>query len=96
VGSNPTAGSPLESSPPLLPPLHVLLEQDRLDLPRGDPELDLMIEELKSYEIRIDTDANEKYGAFAVVSHDDMVTALGLACVEEPEYYQMHVGPSIW
>jgi hypothetical protein len=76
--------------------LQILLEQDRLDLPKGDPELDAMIEELKAYEIRIDTDANEKYGAFAVGAHDDMVTALGLACVEEPGFYGVEQGPALW
>ncbi len=76
--------------------LQILLEQDRLDLPKGDPQITDMVEELKAYEIRIDTDANEKYGAFAVGSHDDMVTALGLACVEEPGYYSVQAGPNIW
>jgi hypothetical protein len=40
-------------------------------------------QELMDYEIRVDQDANDRYGAFAVGSHDDLVTALGLA-VQEP------------
>lgn len=76
--------------------LQVLLEQDRLELPQGDPQIDDMVEELKNYEIRVDTDANEKYGAFTVGQHDDMTTALGLACVEEPGFYSMEAGPNIW
>ena len=38
-----------------------------------------MADELLDYEIRVDTDANDKYGAFKVGTHDDLVTALGLA-----------------
>ena len=76
--------------------LQVLFEQRRLTLPKNNPETSDMIEELKNYEIRVDPDANEKYGAFAVGTHDDMVTALGLACVEEPGYYGVEVGPSLW
>jgi hypothetical protein len=75
--------------------LQILLEQDRLDLPKSDPQITDMVEELKAYEIRIDPDANEKYGAFAVGAHDDMVTALGLACIEDPGFYTMHAVPNI-
>jgi hypothetical protein len=76
--------------------LQVLMEQARLELPKSSPGIADMVEELKDYEIRVDTDANDKYGAFEVGTHDDLVTALGLACVEEPGYYQMHQGPPIW
>jgi hypothetical protein len=38
-----------------------------------------MKDELLDYEIRISEDANERYGAFKVGAHDDLVTALGLA-----------------
>lgn len=40
-----------------------------------------MLEELKVYEIRIDTDGHDSYGAFRVGRHDDLVTALGLSCL---------------
>jgi hypothetical protein len=76
--------------------LQVLFEQRRLTLPKNNPQIDAMVEELKNYEIRIDENANDKYGAFAVGAHDDLVTALGLACVEDPGYYTMHAGPRIW
>jgi hypothetical protein len=36
-------------------------------------------EELLDYEIRVDENANDRYGAFRVGTHDDLVTALGLA-----------------
>ena len=35
--------------------------------------------ELLNYELRVDEDANDKYGAFRVGTHDDLVAALGLA-----------------
>jgi hypothetical protein len=40
--------------------------------------------ELLDYEIRIDDNARERYGAFRVGTHDDLVTALGLAVQEDP------------
>jgi hypothetical protein len=76
--------------------LQVLMEQNRLDLPARNKDIADMVEELKAYEIRITANANDEYGAFIVGTHDDLVTALGLACVEEPGYYQMVQGPPIW
>jgi hypothetical protein len=76
--------------------LQALFEQKQLSLPKSDPQTDLMVQELKDYEIRIDTDGNDKYGAFAVGAHDDMVTALGLACLEDPSYYGVEEGPPMW
>src|SRR5258708_5773744 len=76
--------------------LQILLEQNRIDLPKSDPQIADMVEELKAYEIRIDTDANEKYGAFEVGTHDDMVTALGLACLEDPGMYTIERGPNLF
>lgn len=40
------------------------------------------IEELLEYEGRVDERANERYGAFRVGAHDDLVTALGLAVID--------------
>jgi hypothetical protein len=37
--------------------------------------------ELGDYEIKVAQDANDKYGAFKVGAHDDLVTALGLCVV---------------
>jgi len=76
--------------------LQVLLEHGRLELPKSNPTTTLMVDELLNYEIRIDPDANVKYGAFAVGTHDDLVTALGLACVEDPGYYTAQPGPNMW
>lgn len=76
--------------------LQVLLEHGRLLLPADDPTTTQLAEELMDYEVHIEPDANEKYGAFKVGSHDDLVTALGLACVEDPGYYGVEYAPTLW
>jgi hypothetical protein len=63
--------------------LQALLQTGRIDLP-ATAEARALAEELQTYEIHIDQDANDRYGAFKVGTHDDLVTALGLAVVEEP------------
>ena len=62
--------------------LQVLLGTDRLALPPSKPEAAVLARELQDYEIRVDEDANDKYGAFKVGTHDDLVTALGLAVLD--------------
>jgi hypothetical protein len=63
--------------------IKVLLQCGRLHLPKT-PKAEAMREELLDYEIRISEDANERYGAFKVGTHDDLVTALGLAVQDRP------------
>lgn len=63
--------------------LQMLLQSGRLHLPRN-PVCEQLAEELLSYEIQVDEQANERYGAFQVGSRDDQVTALGLAVHSEP------------
>ncbi len=63
--------------------LQILLQDARLHLPRT-PEAEVLAKELLEYEIHVDQDANDKYGAFKVGTHDDLVTALGLACQVDP------------
>lgn len=58
--------------------LQALLQTRRLHLPRS-PEAEALAQELLDYEIRVDENANDRYGAFRVGTHDDLVTALGLA-----------------
>lgn len=58
--------------------LQSLLQTGRLHLPKSD-EAQVLAQELQDYEIRVDENANDKYGAFKVGTHDDLVTALGLA-----------------
>jgi hypothetical protein len=52
-------------------------------LPRT-AEADILAGELLRYEIRVSEDANDRYGAFKVGTHDDLVTALGLAVQPAP------------
>ncbi len=59
--------------------LQVVLQTSRVKLPRT-PEVLQMAEELKNYAIKIEPNGNDVYGAFRVGTHDDLVTALGLAC----------------
>ena len=69
--------------------LQTLLQCQRLHLPRT-PEAETLAQELLEYEIRVESDANEHYGAFRVGTHDELVTALGLAVQRDP------VGPGIF
>jgi hypothetical protein len=59
--------------------LKALFQSDRIHLPPDHPEAQALTGELLDYEIRVDQNANDKYGAFKTGSHDDLVTALGLA-----------------
>ncbi|NJL27145.1 MAG: hypothetical protein HC897_04280 [Thermoanaerobaculia bacterium] len=63
--------------------LQVLLRDQRLHLPQHS-EARALAEELLTYEIRVDENAVDRYGAFRVGTHDDLVTALGLAIQDEP------------
>lgn len=63
--------------------LQALLQSGRIHLPETE-EARVLAKELMDYEIRVDQDANDRYGAFKVGSHDDLVTALGLAVQIQP------------
>ena len=63
--------------------LQALLQTGRIHLP-GTAEAEVLAQELIDYEIRVDPDANDRYGAFKVGTHDDLATALGLAVQREP------------
>lgn len=65
--------------------LQALFGQGRLKLPLLHREAAAMKRELMSYEIHVDQDGDDKYGAFKVGAHDDLVTALGLAVLEAPQ-----------
>jgi hypothetical protein len=58
--------------------LQVLLQSSRIHLP-ATPESDALSNELLSYEIKVDDNANVQFGAFRTGTHDDFVTALGIA-----------------
>jgi hypothetical protein len=55
-------------------------------LPDSD-EARTLAQELQDYEIRVSEDANDRYGAFKVGTHDDLVTALGLAVQLDNGFY---------
>ena len=63
--------------------LQVLLGSGRLHLPRTR-EAGVLTDELLTYELRVDENAHETFGAFKVGTHDDLVTALGLATQIDP------------
>jgi hypothetical protein len=61
--------------------LQALLQSQRLTAPM-DADMAAMAEELKVYEIKAKADTGYlQAGAFQVGTHDDLVTALGLACL---------------
>jgi hypothetical protein len=62
--------------------LQVMLGYGRIHLPKTE-EASALQEELKNYTIRVNEHANSEFGAFKVGTHDDLVTALGLACLSE-------------
>lgn len=63
--------------------LQVLLQSGQIHLPKT-AEAEALIQELLNYEIRVTDDAHAQFGAFKVGTHDDLATALGLACWQEP------------
>lgn len=64
--------------------LQALLQTGRIHLPDTN-EARVLAKELQDYEIKVSEDANDKYGAFKVGTHDDLVTALGLAVQDCPK-----------
>ena len=62
--------------------MQALLQSGLLHLPRN-VEAEALGKELLDYEIRVTEDANDRYGAFRVGAHDDLVTAVGLATQED-------------
>lgn len=63
--------------------LQALLQCHRIHLPQS-PEASVLARELLDFEIRVDENAHQRSGAFRVGTHDDLVTALGLAVQKEP------------
>lgn len=57
--------------------LQLLLQTDRLHLPKT-AQTELLAKELKNYQIHLDENANDRYGAIKVGSTDELVTALGM------------------
>lgn len=72
--------------------MQALFQTARIRLPKGHTEASALTDELLNYEIKIDADANDKYGAFKTGKHDDLVTALGLAVLFDPPRYTQIYG----
>lgn len=64
--------------------MQVLIQSGRVTVPQQHPESVALVRELLDYEIRINPRGSDTYGAFRVGTHDDLVTALGLACLIDP------------
>jgi hypothetical protein len=73
-----------------------LFQQDLVHIPRSSPEVEQMVTELKQYEIRLNDNGTDIYGVFGNKTHDDLATALGLACLEDPAASRIEAGPIIW
>lgn len=76
--------------------LQALLQTHAIKLPGRHEETQAMLRELKEYEIRVDQNANDTYGAFKVGTHDDLATALGLAVLDDPRDYRVTIGPRLF
>lgn len=73
----------VEGTQGLVSRLKTLFQTGRVGVPPNHPEAPAMIDELQAYEIKVDQNANDRYGAFRVGTHHDLVTALGLATQDE-------------
>lgn len=62
--------------------MQVLLQDKRIHGP-DTSEMQAAIDELKVYEIKVNNDGKDTYGA-KTGKHDDLATALGLSCLEDP------------
>lgn len=63
--------------------LQAFLQTARLHLPK-DEQARQLAEELADYEVELVADASTREGAFQVGTRDELVTALGLAILEDP------------
>lgn len=63
--------------------LQALLQTRRIRLPDNSDEARALEKELRDYEIRVDEAAHMTAGAMKTGTHDDLVTALGLAVLED-------------
>lgn len=63
--------------------LQSLLQGGRVHGP-DTKEMKATVEELRVYEIKLTDDGKDQYGAFQTGTHDDLATAMALACLENP------------
>lgn len=67
----------------LVSKMQARLQYGDVDMP-DTAEAKATCEELKVYETRINDKGNAQHGAFQTGAHDDLATALGLSCLEDP------------
>ena len=77
--------------------VQVLLQRDSLKFPET-PEASRLAARVP-YEIRFGKEANDRYAAFRVEAHDDLVTALGLAVPQKgasasTSVFPLHCAPT--
>ena len=65
--------------------LQILSESRQIHISPANPEGDSVAEELMNFDIEVDeTTGIDRYGAMRPGTHDDMVCALGFACLTDP------------
>ena len=75
--------------------LKSLTQTDRVHLP-DTAEARELADELQNYELRVSKKANTILGAFKHGTHDDLVTALGLAVLDESGLWGVQRGGPAW
>lgn len=74
--------------------LQVLAESKLIHLPPGHPEAEQLAQEMLDFDIDVDEASGKAtFGAIRPGTHDDMVTALGLACLIDPHKNYAVAGP---
>lgn len=70
--------------------LQTLLSLGQLEIHPDNEQLDILLSEIKAYHYQISEAGHITWGG--VGEHDDLVTALALACVDDPDSYMAKVG----
>ena len=74
--------------------LQALIATGRIVLPETE-EARALAQELLDFELRVTSDASLTFGAFRTGQHDDLVVALGLACLLDSDKYRPRVATTI-
>jgi hypothetical protein len=75
--------------------LKSLTQTDRISLP-DTTEARALADELRNYEVRATQKASLLLGAFRAGTHDDLVTALGLAVLDDQSLGGVRKGGLMW
>jgi hypothetical protein len=79
----------------LVSKLQSLLQSGRVHAP-DTPEVRATLDEMRVYERRMSQDGVDQYGAFKKGTHDDLATALGLSCLEDPFLEKARTGARVY